>query len=75
MPGERTVVRVFLDADNNVNYDTLIDGCLDDKTVSAILGTLFIVQQGISNMFKEDTLPPDECEDIRDLLDNSEQGD
>lgn len=75
MPGERTVVRIFLDAQNNVNYDTLIDRDLDDKTVSAVIGTLQIISGKIAAMFNEEILPPNEVDDIRGLLDIGEQGD
>lgn len=74
MPGERTVLRIFLDANGRFNSNLMVDG-LSVADMHLLLAALSVHHVGIAlhlNGVHRQQLTPEDVDKIRNLLDNRE---
>lgn len=69
MSGERTVIRIYLDKNNDVCFNLLMSKEIDDKMRMGIIGNIEIVKKQIVDMSTVDYMGDNEIGDIKNLFD------
>jgi hypothetical protein len=68
MPGERTLMRLFLDGDETMQAQWFLEGH-NNETVLKLLGMLHHCMTSVSNMLQNEDMDQDDVDDIRKLFD------